>query len=356
MATIAVIPGDGVGPEVIDEALRVLRRVSEIDGIQFDTVPYPFGADHYLKTGELMPSGVLDEFKQMDAILLGAIGDPRVETGILERAIIGGVRWTLDMYINLRPIKLYADYLCPLKDKKPEDIDMVFVRENTEDLYIGMGGHFKKGTADEVAIQQMIMTRKGIERAVRYAFDLTRKRDKRKKLTLIDKVNAIGAMEIWTRTFDEVGREYPDIERDHAFIDAACMWMVKNPEWFDVAVTGNMMGDIITDLGAAISGGLGIAASGNIHPGRVSMFEPIHGSAPKHAGKGVICPLAALSATQMMIDYLGHPEAAARLDRAITKALTSGEIRSLSTSSGMATSAYTDVVLKYLNQTAGVLA
>lgn len=349
MATIAVIPGDGVGPEVIDEGLRVLRRISEIDGLRFETIPYPFGADHYLKSGELMPTGVLEEFKQMDAILLGAIGDPRVETGILERAIIGGVRWTLDMYINLRPIKLYAEYLCPLKDKKPEDIEMVFVRENTEDLYIGIGGQFKKGTPDEVAIQQMIMTRKGVERAIRYAFELTRKRNKRKKLTLIDKANAIGAMEIWTRTFEEVGREYPDVERDHAFIDAACMWMVKNPEWFDVAVTGNMMGDIITDLGAAISGGLGIAASGNIHPGRVSMFEPIHGSAPKHAGKGLICPLATISAVQMMVDFLGHEGAAARLDRAITKALTSGEIRSLSTSSGMRTSQYTDIVLKYLN-------
>jgi 3-isopropylmalate dehydrogenase len=226
---------------------------------------------------------------------------------------------------------------------------MVFVRENTEDLYIGIGGHFKKGTPDEVAIQQMIMTRKGVERAIRYAFELARKRDKRKKLTLIDKANAIGAMEIWTRTFEEVGREYPDIERDHAFIDAACMWMVKNPEWFDVAVTGNMMGDIITDLGAAISGGLGIAASGNIHPGRVSMFEPIHGSAPKHAGKGLICPLATISAVQMMVDFLGHGAAAARLDRAITQALTSGEIRSISTSSGMRTSQYTDIVLKYLN-------
>ena len=348
MATIAVIPGDGVGPEVTDEALRALKRVSEIEGFKYKTVTYPFGAEHYLKTGELMPQSALDEFTGMDAILLGAIGDPRVETGILERSIIGGCRWTLDMYINLRPIKLYAEYLCPLKDKKPEHIDMIFVRENTEDLYIGMGGHFKKGTQDEVAIQQMIMTRKGVERAVRYAFELTRKRNKRRKLTLIDKVNAIGAMEIWTRTFEEVGQEYPDIERDHAYIDAACMWMVKNPEWFDVAVTGNMMGDIITDLGAAISGGLGIAASGNIHPGKVSMFEPIHGSAPKHAGKALICPLAAIAALQMMLDFLGQESAAARLDRALTAALTSGEIRSISTSSGMKTSEYTDIVLKHL--------
>ncbi len=348
MTTIAVIPGDGVGPEVTDEALRVLERLSEMEGFKYKTVTYPFGADHYLKTGELMPRSVLNEFKDMDAILLGAIGDPRIETGLLERAIIGGCRWTLDMYINLRPIKLYAEYLCPLKDKKPADVDMIFVRENTEDLYIGIGGHFKKGTPDEVAIQQMIMTRKGVERAVRYAFELTKKRNKRKKLTLIDKANAIGAMEIWTRTFEEVGQEYPDIERDHAYIDAACMWMVKNPEWFDVAVTGNMMGDIITDLGAAISGGLGLAASGNIHPGQVSMFEPIHGSAPKHAGKGLICPLAAIAALQMMLDFLGQDAAANRLDAAITKALTSGEIRSLSTNSGMKTSEYTDIVIRHL--------
>jgi 3-isopropylmalate dehydrogenase len=349
MPRIAVIPGDGVGPEVVDEGLRVLRRVGEIEGVRFDTTTYPFGADHYLKTGELMPNSVLDEYRDMDAILLGAIGDPRVETGVLERAIIGGVRWKLDMYINLRPIKLYAEHLCPLKGKGPEHIDMIFVRENTEDLYIGMGGHFKKGTPDEVAIQQMIMTRKGCERAVRYAYDLARRRGKRKKLTLIDKVNAIQAQEIWTRTFDEVGREYPDVERDHAYIDAACMWMVKNPEWFDVAVTGNMMGDIITDLGAAISGGLGIAASGNLHPGRVSMFEAIHGSAPKHAGKGVICPLATINAVAMMVDYLGYEKSAARIETAMSKALTSGEIKSLSTSSGMRTSQYTDVVLKYLN-------
>jgi 3-isopropylmalate dehydrogenase len=349
MATVAVIPGDGVGPEVTAEAMRVLERAAEIEGLKIRTQSYPFGADHYLRTRELMPNGILDEFKQMDAIFLGAIGDPRVETGVLERAIIGGMRWgELDMYINLRPIKLYADYLCPLKDKTPDDIDMIFVRENTEDLYIGVGGHFKKGTPDEVAIQQMIMTRKGVERAIRYAFELTRKRNKRKKLTLIDKANAIGTMDIWTRTFEEVGREYPDIERDHAFIDAACMWMVKNPEWFDVAVTGNMMGDIITDLGAAISGGLGIAASGNIHPGQVSMFEPIHGSAPKHAGKGLICPLAAISAVQMMLDYLGHGGASARIEKALAQSLTGGEIRSLSTNSGMSTSGYTDVVLKHM--------
>jgi 3-isopropylmalate dehydrogenase len=284
----------------------------------------------------------------MDAILVGAIGDPRVETGVLERAIIGGIRWDLDMYVNLRPIKLYAEYLTPLKNKTPEDIDMIIVRENTEGLYLGMGGFFKKGTPDEIAIQEMVMTRKGVERVTRYAFELCRKRNKHKKLTLIDKANAMQYQDIWTRTVEEVGAEYDDIEHDHAYIDAACMWMVKNPEWFDVAVTGNMMGDIITDLGAAIQGGMGLAASGNIHPGRVSMFEPIHGSAPKYTGKGVACPIATISAVDMMLDYLGIEGAARRIDDALSQALTSGEIKSLSTNSGMKTHEYTDIVLSHL--------
>jgi 3-isopropylmalate dehydrogenase len=349
MPTIAVLPGDGVGPEVVDEGMRVLDRVSEQEGIKFDTVTYPFGAEHFLKTGEDMPPGVIQEFKDMDAILLGAIGDPRIEVGKLERAIIGGIRWgELDLYINLRPIKLYSEHLTPLKDKTPEDIDMVIVRENTEGLYIGLGGNFKKGTPDEIAIQEMVVTRKGVERVVRYAFDLARKRNKDNKMTLIDKANALQTQDIWTRTVEEVGKEYSEIEHDHAYIDAACMWMVKNPEWFDVAVTGNMMGDIITDLGAAIQGGMGLAASGNIHPGQVSMFEPIHGSAPKHAGKGVICPLATISAVQMMLDELGYSDPAKRIDTAMGQALTSGRIPSLSTSGGIKTSEYTDIVLEYL--------
>ena len=349
MPTIAVIAGDGIGPEVIDEGMRVLDKISELEGFKFETVTYPFGADHYLKTGEAMPVSVIQEFKEMDAILLGAIGDPRISVGMLERAIIGGIRWgELDLYINLRPIKLYADYLTPLKDKTPDDINMVIVRENTEGLYIGLGGNFKKGTPDEIAIQEMVVTRKGVERVIRYAFDVARKRGKDNKLTLIDKANALQTQDIWSRTMEEVAGEYKDITHDHAYIDAACMWMVKNPEWFDVAVTGNMMGDIITDLGAAIQGGMGLAASGNIHPGRVGMFEPIHGSAPKHAGKGVICPLATISAVQMMLDELGYPDAALRIDRAIGKALTSGKITSISTSSGMKTSEYTDAVLEHL--------
>ena len=349
MYRIASIPGDGVGPEVVDETLRVLRRIEELEGLEFEIVHYPFGGDHYLETGELMPDSVFSELRDMHAILLGAIGDPRVEVGLLERAIVGGVRWKLDQYINLRPIKLYAEHLTPIKDKKPEDIDMVFVRENTEGLYMGIGGHFKKGTPDEVAIQEMIMTRKGVERALRYAFELTKKRNKERKLTLIDKQNALPAQEIWSRAFEEVGAEYPDIQRDHAYIDAACMWMVKNPEWFDVAVVDNMMGDIITDLGAAIQGGMGLAASGNIHPGHVSMFEPIHGSAPKHAGKGVACPYATISALQMMLGELELASAASRVDRAIALTLSSGKVPSLSTSSGIKTSEYTDILLGFLD-------
>jgi 3-isopropylmalate dehydrogenase len=333
---------------VVDEALRVLRRIEELEGISFEIVTYPFGGDHFLKTGELMPESVFNEYREMDAILLGAIGDPRVEVGKLERAIVGGVRWTLDLYVNLRPIKLYAESLTPIKDKKPADIDMVFVRENTEGLDMGIGGHLKRGTPDEVAIQEMIMTRKGVERAVRYAFELAKKRQKDKKLTLIDKQNALPAQDIWSRTVEEVGKEYPDIEHDHAYIDAACMWMVKNPEWFDVAVVDNMMGDIITDLGAAIQGGMGLAASGNIHPGQVSMFEPIHGSAPKHAGKGVICPYATVSALQMLLETLNLDAAAKRIDRALEQVLSSGKVPSLSTSSGIKTSQYTDYLLEYV--------
>ena len=345
---IAVIPGDGVGPEVVREGLRVLDAASAVDGFRYRATTYPFGAEHYLKTQELMPASVLDEMRQFDAIYLGAIGDPRVETGLLERAIVAGVRFGLDLYVNLRPVKLYHEDLTPLKGKKPGDIDMVFVRENTEDLYVGIHGFFKQGTADEVALQEMVMTRKGVERAVRYAFDLARKPGRRRRLLLIDKSNALRGQDLWTRVFAAVGAEYPDVTQEHAYIDAATMWLVKNPEWFDVAVVPNMFGDIITDLGAAIQGGMGLAASGNLHPGRVSMFEPIHGSAPKHAGRNVICPLAAIAAVQMLLDYVGEEQAAARVEQAMARVLGSGSIRDLSTSSGIPTPIYTDKVLAAL--------
>ena len=341
---IALVPGDGVGQEVVAEGVRVLRHVAEKTGMDFETVSYPWGADHYLKTGETMPASALSEYREMDAILLGAIGDPRVEVGLLEREIIGGIRWKLDLYLNLRPVKLYHADLCPLKDKSPADVDMIFVRENTESLYCQIHGVFKPGTPDEITTQEMINTRKGVERAVRYAYELANGRA-RKKLTLIDKANALRSQELWTRTFAEVGREYPKVEQDHAYIDAACMWMVKNPEWFDVAVVDNMFGDIITDLGAMIQGGLGVAASGNLHPGQVSMFEPIHGSAPKYRGKGVACPVAAIAAVGMMLDYLGNARGAQMVEGAIAQALGTQRIRDLSTSSGLRTSEYTDILL-----------
>ena len=342
--SIAVIPGDGVGPEVTDEGLKVLAKAADLFGFTYKTKTYPFGADHYLATHEFMPEGQLDEFRTMDAILLGAIGDPRLPPGLVERGVIAATRFGLDLYINLRPIKLYAEHLCPIKDKKPEDVDLVVVRENTEDLYTGIGGHFKKGTADEVVIGNQIFTRKGCERAVRYAFELSRKRGKRKKLTLVDKANAIEIQQLWRRTVEEVAKEYPDVAFEFAYIDAACMWMVKNPESFDVVVTPNLFGDIITDLGAMVQGGMGVAASGNIHPGQVSLFEPIHGSAPKYKGKNAVSPVAAIGAIAMMLDYVGETAAAATIESTIASLLSSKQIPSLDASSGLSTSDVGDMI------------
>lgn len=331
MYKIAVIPGDGIGPEVTQEAMKVLDAVAQKFGFQCEKVTYDFGGDRYLRTGEVLPDSALDEFRQMDAIFLGAIGHPDVPPGILEKGILLKIRFELDQYINLRPIKLYPGVWTPIKDKGPEDIDFVVVRENTEGLYVGIGGFLKKGTSDEVAIQEMINTRKGVERCIRFAFELTRKRNKQKKLTLCDKANVLTfAHDLWRRTFQEVGEEYPDITKDYAFVDATTMWMVKNPEWFDVIVTCNMFGDIITDLGAMIQGGMGIAASGNLNPEGVSMFEPIHGSAPKYRGKNQINPLAAICAVGMMLDHLGETEGAAAVDKAVSDTLASGKIPDLS--------------------------
>jgi 3-isopropylmalate dehydrogenase len=342
--TIAVIPGDGVGPEVTDEALKVLERAASLFNFSYRTTMYPFGADHYLATNEFMPPGQLDEFRKMDAIYLGAIGDPRLPPGLVERGVIAATRFGLDLYINLRPIKLYAEHLCPLKGKTPRDIDMVVVRENTEDLYTGIGGHFKKGTPDEVVIANQIFTRKGVERAIRYAFELARARAGKKKLTLVDKSNAIEVQQLWRRTMEEVGAEYADIEKEFAYVDAACMWMVKNPETFDVIVTTNLFGDIITDLGAMLQGGMGVAASGNIHPGKVSLFEPIHGSAPKYKGRNAVSPIAAIAAVGMLLDYVGERRAAAAIENTIAGLLSSKRIPSLDASSGLKTSEIGDLV------------
>jgi 3-isopropylmalate dehydrogenase len=348
MYKIAVIGGDGVGPEVVAEGLKVMAKVADQHNFKYEATELPWCTQHYLDTGVLMGPEAVEEAKQYDAIYLGAIGDPRVETGLVERAIIMGYRFGLDLYINLRPIKLYAEHLCPLKGKEPKDIDMLVIRENTECVYAGVGGILKKGTPDEVAVGEMIYTRKGVERAVRYAFEAARQRNKKKRVTLVDKANAIRAQDIWTRTFAEVAEEYPDIETDHAYIDAACMWMIKNPEWFDVIVTPNLFGDIITDLGAMVQGGMGVAASGNIHPGKTSMFEPIHGSAPKYAGKNVANPIAAINAVAMMLDFLGEKQAANAIDTAVANLLSSKRIPSLGADSGLSTSQIGDMVLEEL--------
>jgi 3-isopropylmalate dehydrogenase len=350
--SIGVIPGDGIGPEVIREGLKVLRAVSEQDGIQFETVEYPYSGEYYLKSKELVPERVIEEWSSLDAVLLGAIGHPDVEPGLVERSVILGLRFGLDLYVNLRPIKLYADHLCPIKDKGPEHIDFVVVRENTEGLYAQIGGHLKLGTPDEVALLNGVYTWKGCERAVRYGFELAKQRaqfrstDEPPKVTLVDKANAIRPHDIWTRAFAQVAEQFPDISTDHAYVDACCMWMVKNPEWFDVIVTTNLFGDIITDLGAMLQGGMGIAASGNLHPGKTSMFEPIHGSAPRHAGKDVACPLGAIMAVAMMLEYLGEQRSATRIEDAVSSLLSSGQIPSIDTRSGLSTTQMGDMVVE----------
>jgi 3-isopropylmalate dehydrogenase len=326
---IAVLPGDGIGDEVVREGLKVLDACEEVFGFKTKRENMPYGADHYLATGETMPEEAIDRIRDMNAVLLGAIGDPRIEVGLLEFAIIAGLRFKLDLYVNLRPIKLYDARFCPLKDKGPAEVDMLICRENTEGAYSGIYGHLRKGTQEEVAHQSMVFTRKGVERIIRFAFEEAMKRP-RKKLTMIDKANALRAQDLWTRTFEEVSREFPEIETDHAYIDAACMWMVKNPEWFDVAVTPNLFGDIITDLGAMVQGGMGIAASGNIHPGKVSMFEPIHGSAPKYKGQNKANPIATIMAVSMMLDFLGEKEASQRIEDSVRGLIVDGQIRSLS--------------------------
>ncbi len=350
---IGVLPGDGIGPEVTREALKVLEAVASLESFDYQLVDYPYSGEYYLKTKELVPDRVIDEWRTLDAVLLGAIGHPDVEPGLVERSVILGLRFGLDLYINLRPVKLYAEHLCPLKGKKPADIDFVVVRENTEGEYAQIGGHLKKGTPDEVALLNGVYTWKGCERAVRYAYDLARQRGELAgskghgpKLTLVDKANAIRPHDIWTRSFAQVGAEYPDVAQDHAYVDACCMWMIKNPEWFEVIVTTNLFGDIITDLGAMLQGGMGIAASGNIHPGRTSMFEPIHGSAPKYKDRNVACPLGAINAVGMMLEYLGETSAANRVDTAVSELLQSGEVRSADAKSGISTSDMGDRVVR----------
>ena len=349
MYKIAVIPGDGTGPEVVKEGLKVLEAAGKKFNFKYETKIFDFGGERYLKTGKTLEEKDIEELRKYSAIFLGAIGHPEVKPGILETGVLLKLRFSLDQYINLRPVKLYNSLYCPLKDKKPEDIDFVVVRENSEGLYKGMGEFKDKGTKDEVAIQISYNTRKGVERCIRYAFEYTRKRDKRKKLTLCGKTNVLTyAWDLWERTFYEVAKEYPDITTDYAHVDATTMWFVKNPEWFDVIVTDNMFGDIITDLGAMIQGGMGIAAGGNINPQGVSMFEPIGGSAPKYTGQNVINPLAAICAAGMMLEALGEVKAAKAIEDAVIN-LVNTKLKSLAAGKmGYSTSEIGDLIAKSL--------
>jgi 3-isopropylmalate dehydrogenase len=345
---IAVIPGDGTGPEVVAEGLKVLNAAAARHDFALNCTHYDFGGERFKRTGETLPDSAIAELKKYDAIYLGAIGHPDVAPGILEKGILLKARFELDQYINLRPVKLYPGVETPLKDKGPADIDFVVIRENTEDLYTGMGGVSHYGTPQEVATQTAVYTRFGVDRCLRYAFEYTRKRNRRKNLTLCGKTNVLTFVySLWERAFHEMGqKDYQDIKRDYAHVDATTMWMVKNPEWFDVIVTGNMFGDIITDLGAMIQGGMGIAAGGNINPdpGGVSMFEPIGGSAPKYTGMNVINPLAAIAAGQMMLETLGQDQAAAEIEQAIIVA-TGTKLKSLAAGKmGYSTSEVGDLV------------
>ncbi len=346
LITIGIVAGDGVGPEVVAESLKVLARVAELEGLEYTLRPVEIGGERYLKTGEVLPEAAVRELRDVDAILLGAVGHPGVPPGVLEKGILLRLRFDFHQYVNLRPVRLFPGIQGPIRGKGPEDVDMVVVRENNEDLYVGAGGFLRKGTPEEVAIQTSINSRAGVERTLRYGFELARRRaadgpfrglnaaDRDRGLvrqvTLVAKTNVLTyAHDLWMRAFAEVARDYPEIKADYQHVDACCMRMVVAPERFDVIVTTNMFGDIITDLGAVLQGGMGLAASGNINPERTapSMFEPVHGSAPDIAGKGIANPLAAILSLAMMLDHLGHPRAADRIRAAVQRHLLDPEPR-----------------------------
>ncbi|MDX1583879.1 MAG: 3-isopropylmalate dehydrogenase [Thermoanaerobaculia bacterium] len=322
MPKIAVVPGDGIGPEVVREGMKVLERLNEEDSLGLEFQQFDWNADTYLETGVSMPEGAIDDLREnYDAIFVGAYGDPRVPDMKHAADILLGMRFQLDLYVNQRPVKLLDPSLCPLKNKGMDEIDMVIFRENTEGAYVGMGGIFKKGTEDEVAVQEDVSTRKGVERIIRYAFEYAKKHG-RKSVCMADKNNVMRfGGDLWLRTFEEVAEDYPDIEHFHMFVDALTMQMIRVPEMFDVIVTNNMFGDIVTDLGAALQGGLGVAASGNIHPGGVSMFEPIHGSAPKYKGKNRANPIGAVLTVAMMLEFLGFDEQSKRIENAVVRTI-----------------------------------
>jgi len=351
--SIAVIPGDGTGPEVIEQGKKVLEAAGKKHNISFEFTDFDFGGDRYLKTKETLPESAASQLKQFKAIYLGAIGHPDVAPGILELGILLKLRFSLDQYINLRPVKLYPGVDCPLKDKGPEDIDFIVIRENTGGVYTGHGGVTRKGTPYEIATQVMVYDRQMVDRCLEHAFNLTRARKeegKEGKLTLVNKTNVLTYVgDLWNRAFIEMGEKFPDIKTDYNHIDAACMWMVKNPEWYDVMVVPNMFGDIITDLGAMVQGGMGIAAGGNINPNGTSMFEPIGGSAPKYTGKDVINPLAAIEAGRMMLKHLGEKDAAKSIEDAVAYACR--QIKSLSAGKmGYSTTQVGDMVAEYISK------
>ena len=351
--SIAVISGDGTGPEVVAEGLKILEAVASLEAFSYQLTEFPFGGDHYLQTGEVLPEGAIEQLSKFDAIYLGAVGHPDVAPGILEKGLLLQLRFELDQYINLRPVKLLPGVETPLAGKGPDEIDFVVVRENTEDLYCGVGGFLKKGTPDEVASQTALYSRKGCERCIRWAFEYTQKRNnpKGKMLTLVAKTNVLTyGHDLWWRTFQDVASDYPDVKADYNHVDACCMWMVKNPEYFDVIVTTNMFGDIITDLGGILQGGMGVAAGGNINPdpGGTSMFEPMGGSAPKYTGKGVINPIAAINAVAMLLEQAGQTNAARRIDTAVAR-VTGEKMQSQSAGKmGYSTSEVGDLVVAEL--------
>ncbi len=363
---IAVLPGDGTGPEVVAEGLKVLKAAAEKFNFSIDTESFDWGGDRYLATGNVLPDDAGETLKKYDAVFLGAIGHPDVKPGILEKGILLKLRFELDQYINLRPVKLYPGVETPLAGKTPEDIDYVVVRENTGGIYTGTGGFSMKGTEHEVAVQSMVYSHHQVERCLRFAFEQVLKRHdannpwkglsekdiaagKVGQLTLCGKTNVLTyVFDLWERVFYEVAKDFPTVKTDYCHVDATCMWMVKNPEWFDVIVTGNMFGDIITDLGAMTQGGMGIAAGGNINPTGVSMFEPIGGSAPKYTGMGVINPLAAISSVAMMLDFLGEAEAAAAIDKSVAF-VTGNKLKSMAAGKmGYSTSEVGDLVIETL--------
>jgi len=347
---IALIPGDGIGPEIIAEGRKVIDAAADKENFRIKWTPYPFGADHYLETKELLPEEALKEIAKMDAIYLGALGDPRIQPGILEKGVLLALRFCFDQYVNLRPIKLLEGVECPLKNKTPKDIDFYVVRENTEDFYVGIGGRIPEGKSkqclevkrslynvkfgldieadgDELAYQIGVLSRKGSERVIRYAFELAKKK-KRTRVTAVDKANVLtNIYSLWRQVFEQVAKDYKGIDTEYNFVDAITMWFVKQPEWYQVVVAPNMFGDIITDLGAMIQGGLGLAPGGNINPEGISMFEPIHGSAPKYKGMNRANPIATIWAGAMMLDEIGEEKAAADIVKAIEDVIKEGKVR-----------------------------